>query len=448
MRPGAAPGLTDPGCVIPSDPITIENRADAEQVSSTGDGTVDAPYVIRDRSIDGTSTNASFAFRWNDPDATYFVQLENVRLRGASVAQIYAATSTRLVVRQVEISGGGAPGAGASVARGEARFERTLFSDLQNDGIQTVGSGSPVRCEATDCRFADDLGPWGSGANGIQGESRASAASVQVAWCEFDSASLAAGIRTWRNAEYRVANSSLRCDTGIRGGAEAVSNLEVVQCGFETVHEAVWGEQFVDWTIAYCDFRDNAAGSRLVRLENCGAGRAHHNKFTKTTGEGPGNECLESFDSRDVVFDYNWVTTCTEDAFEHVRPRGHCVVSRSVGDDVALQIVDFFGNDPENGGEISHIYGNCGDVGVLVTDVDNISVHDIHTDNSAGRWSNVTLEQRHTEPGTHPAGCTVRSPLPTPEQSAEGGPFGVQGIVGPGNTAEWWEDGAQQEFSS
>ncbi|MCA9753295.1 MAG: hypothetical protein KC591_13970 [Gemmatimonadetes bacterium] len=440
--------MADPSRLISSDPITIESRVEAEQLAHDGDGTTESPYVIRNLSIDGATTTANFAFRWNDPEADYSIRLENIRLRGSAVSQIYVATATSLVVSHAEITGAGETGTGARIARGQVSFERTEFSGLEDDGIQTVGSDGPIELTVADCRFSDAHGPWGSGTKGIQGQSTADLVRIRVVSSEFDSPSLGFGLRTWRNAAYEVTNTLFRCELGIRGGTETVEHLVVTRCVFETTRSAIWGEHFVDWEVGYSEFRDNAAGVRLVRFDDCGAGRAHHNKFTKTTGEGPGNECLESFDSRDVVFDYNWVTTCTEDAFEHVRPRGHCVVSRSVGDDVALQIVDFFGNDPENGGEISHIYGNCGDVGVLVTDVDNISVHDIHTDNSAGRWSNVTLEQRHTEPGTHPAGCTVRSPLPTPEQSAEGGPFGVQGIVGPGNTAEWWEDGALQEFSS
>jgi hypothetical protein len=151
----------------------------------------------------------------------------------------------------------------------------------------------------------------------------------------------------------------------------------------------------------------------------------HHNRFTKTQG-----------------------ALCEEDAYEHVRPRGGCVVRHCVGDDVGGQIVDYFENHPENRGEIHDIYGSCRDRSVMVTDVDNVVVHDIFRDNTGGHMFNVLLEQRHAEPGLHPAGCTFYPPLPSDGSCFQGRVFGAWGVVGPGNEATWWENGELREFHS
>lgn len=439
--PGAPAGIA----LTPSPTLTIESRADAQSLSTSGDGSAETPFVIDGLSIDAAADSAAFGFRWNDVDADYFITLRNSEVTGASTALVFLSTGSRLEIANTTLALGAE---GVRVARGSLEIAACRFDGLAGDGIRTVGADDPIEVELRDCEFSDSLGPWSGDSKGIQSTSQSRNVRIDVSHTAFDAASLDTGVRTWRDAQYVIANCSFSGRLGIRGGTEDVRGLVVKNCIFRVRQNAIRGELFVDFEIAHCDFRDNEAGSRIVRFDDCDTGRVHHCKFTKTTGEGPGNECLETFDSRDVEFDHNWVTTCSEDAFEHVRPRGHCSVHHCVGDSVALQIVDYFGHHPDNGGSVHHIWGDCRDVGVLITDVDDISIHSIFTDNSLGRWGNVTLEQRQEAPGTHPSGCTVRPPLPSPEQSADGGPFRTQGEVGPGNSAIWVVDGEEQTFES
>jgi hypothetical protein len=448
VRPSREPGLSDPSGLVAYGPVNITCRAEAAAIASSGFGTDADPYVVECIAVDGAGAPSGCSFRWSDPGADYHIRLENVALSGAAGSQLHVDSGGSLTLARSLVTGSGAAGAGIVVARGTLRVRETIFDALANDGIRTVGTEGPVTVLVADCAFTDASGPWGAGAHGVQSTSGSDAVSITVEYCQFSAPSLDMGVRTWRNANYLVRNSRFATRIGIRGGTEEVSGLRVIACVFETRLNAIRGLYFVDWEVAHCEFLDNEAGARLARFDDCRDGRVHHCRFTKTSGEGPGNECLESFDSSAIEFDHNWVTTCTEDAFEHVRPRNGCSVHHCVGDDVALQIVDFFGYHPENGGLVHDIHGDCGDVGVLITDVDNVVVHDIFTDNSRGRWSNVTLEQRDAEPGTRPAGCTIRAPLPHPSRSAEGGPFGVRGTVGPGNTASWWQDGELRFFSS
>jgi hypothetical protein len=315
--------------------------------------------------------------------------------------------------------------------------------------VRTIGSG-PVRVELTDCAWTESHGTWAADVVGVQSRCSDPASAISVQFCDFSAPGLHSALRAWNTGEWTIAHCHFACGNGFEALLEPVHELTIETCRFQVEIAPIFaGLLDGDWDIGYCDFLDNEGGTRLVRFNDSRGGRVHHCKFTKTTGTyDAGNECLEGFGCSDIVFDTDWVTTCTEDAFEHVNPRGGCVVHDCVGDDVAGQVVDYFGNDPDNGGEIYDIFGTCHDVGVILTDVDNLLVHDIHTNNLQGTWYNVRLENRHSAPGLHPTNCTILPPLPDAADSYQGAIFGAVGLVGPDNHAEWWDDGVLDTWSS
>jgi len=205
--------------------------------------------------------------------------------------------------------------------------------------------------------------------------------------------------------------------------------------------------------VAHCYFNDNAADSRLVRFENSGTGggvrdvRVHHCRFKKTTGSGAGNECLEVFpEGKDVEFDHNWVEECSEDAYEFAYVVGNVEVHHCVADNCSGQIVDFFngwdddGVDPSTGGgpingRAHHIYGDAQGQAVIVTDCDDVTVHDVYANCNVG----VELEQNNAASGVSPANCTVAGPLPLAEVVTNS-IFMTSGMIGSENRVLYLDD--------
>ncbi|MBZ0270252.1 hypothetical protein K8I85_19030 [bacterium] len=454
VRPGAAPGRRPDVLLKWSGPIVIRSREAAEAIASVGTGTEADPYVIAAWRIEPPpGAGADHGFHWDDPHGDYCIRLENVEIVGFGVSQVRVNTGGHLTMANVTLAGGGAEGAaGMWVGQGDVLAREVEFSGFEGDGLRTM-SANACRVELVDCRWNQHLGKWKSGANGVQTRNTSGDGEIVLQNCEFVAPTLQRAILDWDDGVLTVRNCLI---TGGGDGYEAryrtFSRLTFLYNRLAVERAAFFADSLLsDWEIAYNDFDDSGDGYRLCRLDNSRDGTAHHNKFTKTKGSMiAANECLEGFDCENVVFEYNWVTECTEDAYEFVRPRGGCIVRHCVGDNVRGQIVDYFGNHPENGGEIHHIYGTCRDIGVILTDADNLYVHDIFTDNTAsfGNYMNIRLEQRHTNPGEHPADCTIVSPLPRAQDSYLGIIFGTWGEVGPGNHAEWLENGELQTFDS
>ena len=168
------------------------------------------------------------------------------------------------------------------------------------------------------------------------------------------------------------------------------------------------------WVISYCEFNDNAAAKYQVLANdsanngNTDGFEVHHCKFTKTTGTGvAGEECCESINTANAVFHDNWVTTCPEDAFEHVTPRTGCQVYDCVGDNVgavqAGQVVDFFNTHADDDQDfiVRNIYGSCSDKGVIITNCAGVTVSNVHI---ATTGPAVTLELTSTN-------CTLFGPF-------------------------------------
>ena len=451
VRPGAEPGVRADRVLKPTGPIVLRSREDALALADGGTGTAEDPFRFERRLIEPSSDPPpDHGFDWRDPNGDYYVRVEDVVIRGFAVAQVRVNVATSLTLAHATLTGGRAGGAGLYVGEGTVVAREVELSGLAGDGVRTIGT-QPCTVQLVDCRWNERYGKWGSGAVGVRSRNTGGDAAIEIEQGELVAPSLRFAIRDWDDGVLVVRNCDIRTEAGYEAKNRAFTRLTFLNNRFTVERAPFYADSLLsDWEIAYNDFDDSGDGYRLCRLDNARDGIVHHNRFTKTQGELPANECLEGFDCADVVFEYNWVTECTEDAYEHVRPRGGCVVRHCVADQVRGQVVDYFGNHPENGGEIHHVYGDCRDIGVIVTDVDNLFVHDIFTDNTAslGNEQNIRLEQRHTVPGEHPAGCTFLPPLPRVEDSYQGVVFGTWGTVGPGNHAEWWENGGLRTFSS
>lgn len=452
VRPGAAPGCDPAALLKRTGPIVLRSRADAEAWAAAGDGSEADPYVIEHWRVEPPpGASADHGFDWNDPHDDYRIVLRNVEIAGFAVSQARVNTGGQLTMENASLAGGGAAGAGLYVGEGHVLLREVELSGFRADGVRTIGSAA-CRLELVDCLFSDRTGKWKRTVAGVQPRNTSGDGEIIVRHCAFTSPTLELAIRDWDDGPLTVTNCEFTCGLGYEARNRTFSRLTFLYNRFAVTRGApFFADSLIgDWEIAYNEFDDAPDGYRLLRLDDSKDGIVHHNRFTKLQGSMiAANECLEGFDCENVIFEYNWVTECTEDAFEFVRPRQGCIVRHCVGDNVRGQIVDYFGNHPDNGGEIHHIYGTCRDIGVILTDADNLYVHDIFTDNTAsfGNHMNIRLEQRHTAPGAHPAGCTIAAPLPRAGDSYLGIIFGTWGEVGPGNHAEWEDDG-EHSFDS
>ena len=219
-----------------------------------------------------------------------------------------------------------------------------------------------------------------------------------------------------------------------------IQNFNIV----DVEEEAIRLNDIDGCTIRYgfASHTSNGAGHRLMEFFSDSTAAANgrvqnldveYIKFTKQTGSGAGNECLESARGENVRFRYCWVTECTEDAFEHINVISGCTVEYCVGDNVVGQIVDIFKQwDEATWGEVDsvfgsdnainsqtyvhHIYGDCSDHVLTIDGMRGLAFHDIYgvnTDSSTDQ--SVRIQDRDSIVVRQ-----VRGAGPLPQQSERG----------------------------
>ena len=400
--------------------------------------------MIRDRDL-SNDESSGIGINIDDDGASYYIDVVNCRVRGYTSEQLRTSSGSRVRFRDCKVWD-----ASTDLCRqdgsGDVIFERCLFA----------GSGSRVVDQRSgsitfrSCRF--DQSQSSGRYQAVQTNSR-NAGSVTIEHCRF----VGVGAVNMRfDRDRTVIENCLFEQAGIMGRFpdERLSNLTIRYCRVDDAPgNSLTVSAYSNVEVAHCYFNDNAAGSRVVRFQNAGGGgdvrdaRVHHCKFTKTTGSGAGDECLEVFPGgADIEFDYNWVTECTEDAYEAAYARSNIHIHHCVADNCSGQIVDFFngwgddGVDPSDGGgpissRTDHIYGDTASQAVLITDCDDVTVHDIYARCNRG----VVLEQNNGSAGSTPSNCTINGPLPLSEVTSVA-IFDTIGSIGSDNQVLYLDD--------
>lgn len=467
IEAGKYPGLTDESILVDTDSIVLTNSEDIESLSSSGTGTEDDPYIIKN-------------YRWDNSEDTLrgiilnfseFVEFQNCEITGYS---------TDLIQSQ-------------STFTGQATFKNCLLAGPANSSPYYIihGGGSVIfdQCvfggggqgrmggnnnyKAVNCIINDSVNAWGSthfaGSTFLIGVVNWYG-KCEVSHCVFDSSTIQAYIVPYT---YIKDWSIEACDfrglprSHIGGNATARHNEggSIKYCRFGTIREGgkaqIWLSSCDRLDISYCDFEDTPAGYRQCHLASKGSratnvrnSRVHHCKFTKTSGgNSAGNECLESYpDGENIEFDNNWITECVEDGYEHANQFGGCIVHHCVADNCRGQAVDYYKANDEDGnvtvkdvgGYVSHIYGNCGRQAVILQEVDGVTVHSIFVDNSEGSTGSIVVMNGDAPAGTTPNNIRVIGPLPLRESTGNGIIVQFQGAVGSNNAAIYFEDGKLQ----
>lgn len=452
VEPGQAVGFVGGSTLPITASMTILSEEDATSFSSGGDGSFNNPYTIGGiRLASAPDIARENGLIWDDPEGEYFVRLTNCEITGYSHRQIALNTAGGLFVEQCTITG--ASGAtGIEVMSGDLYVYASEFKAPGENAIVLAGDGTKIRVDNS--RFTDQSSDWDTGAAAVVIEGEGIDASLTHSE---SSGLLRVFVRLQKNPEL-LAIHNVETDGQVLVGGTiddsrtlrfVIQNTRAKNCA----RECVVARALSNFDIGFSEFLNNQAGSRLVNLlDGPTNGAVHHSIFDNATPgpTGPGDENLEAWFPRDVDFAHNWSKRAPEDAFEFVAPQGNSTIRHSVGDNTSLQVIDVWGNPGGGrGAVIHHVYGDSmNDVGVLVTDANDVLVHDVYTRNTTGRWHNVTLEQRRMMPGSSPNGLRAYAPLPLASNSFTGSIFGVIGDVGIDNEALWFDESGIRTFGT
>lgn len=441
--------------------ITIESETDAQNASSSGSGTINDPYVIDKKRLDNSEgVTADGGFYWNDPNAVYYISLEFSEITGYNTGQIAVINGGGLFVKRSTIYDPSNSWLDVN-ASGNQPFEFIEFEECLIAGADTsVMEGAGTRYKFKNCVFNDNKNSWVTGASCIK---HTTAKLVEIDHCSFATTTADAGydIQTAGvEAEFKVTNTIFAGQDKLlyTGNMSSYVYGLIKYCRFTNPgsNQLTIGRGR-DIDIGYCDFEDSPDGTRQCWLTARGGvgvrdSRVHHCKFTKATGgASAGNESCETNNfGWNVEFDHNWVTECSEDAFEHVNQIGGCSVHHCVADKTAGQAVDIYKAGDTDGNTavlkdidcfVHHIYGDCGSYAVIVDDANKVNVHSIFVDNSAGDKESVLIRNRDLTAGAGPNDCKVVGPLTLPVNTGTGDAVKIDPNAGTGNSAVWQEGG-------
>lgn len=417
--------------------IYIGSESDASDEADSGSGTEDDPYVIEEREIygngDGTGWNEGVV--WDDPDADYYLKLQNCLIYDWDGEQVASDTGTLLIVENCKIyhnTDSYSGSRGVVQKSGDLEVRECHFAGLSSENV--VGyAGSDDKLTIENCLF--DEAEYDNTATHLH--QQLGTGKLEVSYSDFlvDGAT---GIRLWRTTyETKIYNCYFNStgNQGVHARRHRDENVQIYYCEFdfcqlrmENVHHS---------RVHHCFFNDAPEQDRncLIHKDEddriCTNIDVDHCRFIKKTGQvsRAGEECLESFYGYKIDFHHNWVEECIEDAYEHVRSNGFCDVRYCVGDNVEDQIVDYYGNGDGSGGVdysrrqlggvVEHIYGDSGQNVVNVHDTNGVVVKGhIYAEDRDGN-DGVNVRNRNGPDGAGPNDVRVFGPLPLSDKVGE-----------------------------
>lgn len=444
IRNGKNPGCE--GILSDSERILILSESDAQSLSTFGTGTKTNPYVIDNLKLDNSESSTERAGIYiNDPNCLYYLKIDNCYISGYQNEQIYVNFGTKVKISNCTFTSGEF---GIVCKGGNLFIYETLISGFQKGGIKSSAS-EKEEIFIRDTQFDNSVGSWGSNSRAISMEGTGC---LSLKYVEINNVNETDFLYIYKTTKIIFTNcyinncsSALLLNSSSKGFLDSTSTIKYLDIR-NTSDDSIHLQTGSGIEISYCNLRDSAPLKRLIIFNRYSTKipkniRVHHCKFTDKSNSGrPGDECLEAWYGKNIEFDHNWITECSEDGFELAYPNTGCSIHDNVGDNVRKQIVDIYktvGNieHPSSlGGNVNtyihHIYGNSiRDVAVRVTDANGVIVHDIYGESGGG--PTVCLEQRHGEIGTTPANCRILGPITN--QSINGLKCGFEGEIGPNN---------------
>ncbi|MFX1573978.1 MAG: right-handed parallel beta-helix repeat-containing protein [Promethearchaeota archaeon] len=426
--------------------IEILSYEDAKSIASSGSGAAEDPFIIEGKRFNNSENSFESAGIYiNDPDGNYFININNCEIYGYQDEQIYLNLGAKMSISNSKIY---SKGFGIVQKGGDLEILETHFSGLEKGGI-LASSDQKSKLIIMNSLFDSESNEWGISSKGIYTDGTGL---VNISFSTVKNANSLEFIYIYKSSKLIFSNcyidnisKALFRGNKAEGFISKDSIIKYLQIS-NTSHNSIYLQGESDLEISFCTIKNSAPDKRLILILNSNNEFPHdivihHCKFTDSIGSGkPGNECLEVFYGKNIEFHHNWVTECTEDAYELVSPQIGCSIHENVGDNVQKQIVDIyqaFGNEKEfdsHGGYVGtyihHIYGNSfRDCAVRITDADGLLIHDIYA--SCGALYSVILEQRYGNNSKTPANCIILDPIIN--YAPNGSKLGLEGSIGPGN---------------
>lgn len=411
---GSTIGLT--GAQSTSTSIAITSEVNASSLASSGTGVAGDPYIIRD--LDITTPGFSQCLRINDSDANYTIKFVNCTFAEGNTQEIYIdgwPSKNVIEFENCKIYDAAAKGNTYSIRwiAGSLKFTNTLFAG--DSAIQIIGATTAAHSgtlELDNCLINESE----ANITGIFFNPTVNTAiDITLTNVELDVDPTRASGRMFNLEKSIGALQISNCAfTGMRNilGANLATSakldgLIIRNSKFTDQYQEPFVHNYChNALIEHCEFTHNAAvaanyrqayfrgddNARKVASDN---NTVRYCKFTKKSGSGAGNECLESERGTGNKFQYCYVTECTEDAFEHVLSRGAntiewCVADNCVGQAADIyrsldasswtQITDSTTSTPMNV-YVHHIYGDCAMQIVTIDSICGVVAHDIYGNN-------------------------------------------------------------------
>lgn len=416
---------------------TISAITDLAALSpESGDGlTWETRYIIRNQSWTETASNNQ-CISWNDAGAAdYFAEFVNCRTRGYVGGQIIRAAAvgtgkfkfTNWTCYWDDVTGNSTANTGLAFTVG------TIATSLEFDRLKCGKTGGIAFTTSNtytgtfwvhDSILDDSLGTWpGSNSAALKCNQAAGSGTIifdhnRVRSINKDSFAFGidledapASLTITNNYWEGIGDNGVTFASGVVGGNASGAgpmtfkyNRTVDLNGY-----ALYIQRANSHDVSYNDFGDTPANQRICYYSDTDVQnvRMHHNKATKTTGTAnvAVNECFMAADCPSVEIDNNWVTQCTEDAFELVRPQAGCSIHDNVGDSVLGQVCDVFEPHAVSpaAASVYNIYGSVATLeGVSVGGgAHTVSIWNIHV---ASPQSTVRLNGAASN-------CTVYGPI-------------------------------------
>ncbi len=451
---GVTPGLTG-ATVTQSATLEVTNKAEAVAAASSGSGTLADPFVIKDKKWDSLG---GINFFWNDPDADYYIKLSNCHFLLPETANIRVNISSALerksgiFIDSCLLYNHKAGVDHIILDSGYLKITATHFNRCGSTrALVRKNSGDDCEVFVRDCLY--------SGRGSAYAFTNAQGATGGV--IDIDRFTIG---DTPSSLSFIFAKADVKININRLDMEEIAllwqpcnsSTLPELTLGFTITNSNIiaknqtvfgWVENgkttVKNGLVSHCYFFSDVSGQGGIRMGPKGtSGNDSHPQnvvvshclFERPAGvSGPGEEMCEIFGAEGCCIEHCW-TINGEDAYEYHTSRSGNVVRYCGGESVGGQMVDCFVFTGTPGYHIHHIFGECGDAGVLVTNTLNALIHDIYTDNASGTSSEpsaagaVVLERRGT--GPKPNKIKVLGPLPAVSQSKNGMPFATVGEMG------------------
>ncbi len=415
LQSGQAAGLTDINALSTQSDIIINNETDAQNASSSGSGTLSDPYIISDKDFNGDSNNAQ-GLHFNLSSGSFYIEFNNCRFRdhtnrcvwldetasctitfnnclfhnSFSNAELIYHQHGDLALNNCKFSGCNSYAGYLATSTGSGT---STIRNLYIDDSETSWKGSSDIFYLNNENIQYDI----DHVETLTNMSGSTESVFQLLKCADDS--IFSGLKTDGGFDNGFNDTN---DTPIQKSI-TIKNFDLRNTRQETIQLRSLKNAVIE--NGYAAHLTTGSGYRVIYLNSDKFNQSNriediivrNLKLTKITGSGSSSECLETARAKNARFVGCHVTSCTEDAFEHIEVISNCTIEYCVADNCTGQIADFYKQwDESTWSAVSdtsaaidsqsyahHIYGDCSDHPLIGSGLKGLYFHDIIVDNTA-----------------------------------------------------------------